>query len=367
MLIGDERVAETFTAPGDEAERLFYGYSVVACLANGLVDPPSVGTGTVLRPAALEAIAREAGFTRLHGPADRTRRRSASTGSIRSSRTRCESRAKRLSRRRKPSLTRPRAVLSSAAGRARLEGARRDRPRRPRVHSPEVSLAPDGAVVGGGIVAGPSQPAGRRRARRRAPAVARASSPSCKRSLGFLSNFAVAFSYISVATGIVHAHRARPRLGGPAFFWSWPIVILGQTFVALNFAELASHFPVAGSIYQWSKRLSQPDARLVHRLVLLLGRRRHRHRGRRHRPARPRRASSAIGLPGDPSPARRPSTTSSFIALIDARHHDAHQRVRRAGCCRSSTTSASATEILGMLVFALDPVCSSPTSRTSRS
>ena len=65
VLIGDERVAERFTAPGDEAERLFYGYSVVACLANGLADPPSVGTGTVLRPAALEAIAREAGFTRF--------------------------------------------------------------------------------------------------------------------------------------------------------------------------------------------------------------------------------------------------------------------------------------------------------------
>jgi hypothetical protein len=36
---------------------------VVACLANGLADQPSVGTGTVLRPAALEAIAREAGFS----------------------------------------------------------------------------------------------------------------------------------------------------------------------------------------------------------------------------------------------------------------------------------------------------------------
>ena len=34
------------------------------------------------------------------------------------------------------------------------------------------------------------------------------------------------------------------------------MIILGQTFVALNFSELASHFPVAGSIYQWSKRLS---------------------------------------------------------------------------------------------------------------
>lgn len=65
VLIGDERVAEAFTAPGDDAERLFYGYSVVACLANGLHDQPSVGTGTVLRPAALEAIARGAGFSRF--------------------------------------------------------------------------------------------------------------------------------------------------------------------------------------------------------------------------------------------------------------------------------------------------------------
>src|SRR4029078_4522437 len=46
VLVGDERVAETFTAPGDEAERLFYGYSVVACLANGLVVQLSGGTGT---------------------------------------------------------------------------------------------------------------------------------------------------------------------------------------------------------------------------------------------------------------------------------------------------------------------------------
>ena len=63
VLIADERVAERFDAPGDETERLFYGYSVVACLANGLYDQPSVGTGTVLRPEALDAIAREAGFS----------------------------------------------------------------------------------------------------------------------------------------------------------------------------------------------------------------------------------------------------------------------------------------------------------------
>jgi urea carboxylase system permease len=80
--------------------------------------------------------------------------------------------------------------------------------------------------------------------------------PELKRTLGFLSNFAVAFSYISVSTGTFTNQAVAFGVGGPAIFWAWPIVILGQTFVALNFAELASHFPVAGSIYQWSKRLS---------------------------------------------------------------------------------------------------------------
>ena len=80
--------------------------------------------------------------------------------------------------------------------------------------------------------------------------------PELQRSLGFLSNFAVAFSYISVSTGTFTNQAVAFGVGGPAIFWAWPIVILGQTFVALNFAELSSHFPVAGSIYQWSKRLS---------------------------------------------------------------------------------------------------------------
>src|SRR4051812_39020708 len=80
--------------------------------------------------------------------------------------------------------------------------------------------------------------------------------PELERRFGFLSNFAVAFSYISVSTGTYTLIALGLGVGGPAFFWSWPLVILGQTFVALNFAELASHFPVAGSIYQWSKRLA---------------------------------------------------------------------------------------------------------------
>ena len=80
--------------------------------------------------------------------------------------------------------------------------------------------------------------------------------PELRRTLGFLSNFAIAFSFISVSTGSYGNFSIGIGQAGPAFFWSWPIVIIGQFVVALVFAELASHFPVAGSIYQWSKRLS---------------------------------------------------------------------------------------------------------------
>ncbi|HEY3335014.1 MAG TPA: class I SAM-dependent methyltransferase [Candidatus Limnocylindrales bacterium] len=63
VLVMDEKVADTFTAPGDEVERLMYGYSLFFCLANGLADPPSVGTGTVMRSATLRAYAEAAGFS----------------------------------------------------------------------------------------------------------------------------------------------------------------------------------------------------------------------------------------------------------------------------------------------------------------
>lgn len=77
-----------------------------------------------------------------------------------------------------------------------------------------------------------------------------------RRVLGVYSSFAVAFSYISPSTGIFTLFILGLFLAGPAFFWSWPIVVVGQLLVGLNFAEVSSHFPVAGSVYQWSKYLS---------------------------------------------------------------------------------------------------------------
>jgi amino acid transporter len=76
-----------------------------------------------------------------------------------------------------------------------------------------------------------------------------------KRELNTFSSFAIAFSYISPSTGIFTLYFLALTIGG-AMFWTWPIVILGQIFVALNFAELSSHYPLAGSVYQWTKYLA---------------------------------------------------------------------------------------------------------------
>lgn len=76
-----------------------------------------------------------------------------------------------------------------------------------------------------------------------------------KRDLNTFSSFAIAFSYISPATGIFTLYYLALTIGG-IMFWTWPVVFLGQLFVALTFAEMSSHFPLAGSVYQWTKYVS---------------------------------------------------------------------------------------------------------------
>jgi len=62
VLVVDEKVAESFTAPGDEVERMMYGWSVTHCLPTQLVEQPSAALGTVLRPDTVRKLADEAGF-----------------------------------------------------------------------------------------------------------------------------------------------------------------------------------------------------------------------------------------------------------------------------------------------------------------
>ncbi len=62
VLIGDMKVADTFTAPGDEIERLMYGFSLLICLPDSLSSYGSEATGTVLRETVLRGYATQAGY-----------------------------------------------------------------------------------------------------------------------------------------------------------------------------------------------------------------------------------------------------------------------------------------------------------------
>jgi SAM-dependent methyltransferase len=62
VIVMDEAVQPEFAAPGDEIERLMYGFSTLVCLPDGMSHPGSVGTGTVMRPSVFEGYAKQAGF-----------------------------------------------------------------------------------------------------------------------------------------------------------------------------------------------------------------------------------------------------------------------------------------------------------------
>ena len=79
------------------------------------------------------------------------------------------------------------------------------------------------------------------------------------RTLGSFSSFAAGFSYISILTGMFQTSYLGFLFAGRAFIWFWPVVLFGQMMVALQFAELSAHYPLAGSIYQWSKKVSGKD------------------------------------------------------------------------------------------------------------
>ena len=62
VLVVDERVADAFTAPGDEVERMMYGWSVTHCLPTQLADQPSAALGTVMRSGTVRELAEQAGY-----------------------------------------------------------------------------------------------------------------------------------------------------------------------------------------------------------------------------------------------------------------------------------------------------------------
>jgi amino acid transporter len=76
------------------------------------------------------------------------------------------------------------------------------------------------------------------------------------RSLRHFESFAVAFSFISITTGIFTTYGFALTTGGPRAIWTWLIVAAGQSLVALVYGSLAARVPLSGYSYQWASRLS---------------------------------------------------------------------------------------------------------------
>jgi amino acid transporter len=79
-----------------------------------------------------------------------------------------------------------------------------------------------------------------------------------ERTTGRFASFAVAFGFVSIATGIFTAYGSVLTNSGPAGIWTWPIVVLGQLLVAYIFGSLCARIPVTGYSYQWTSRLANP-------------------------------------------------------------------------------------------------------------
>jgi amino acid transporter len=79
------------------------------------------------------------------------------------------------------------------------------------------------------------------------------------RAMGGFRNFAISFTIISILAGCLTSYNIAFEHGGPMWVtWSWLIVGLMSTIIALSMAEIASAYPTAGGLYYWSSKLGGP-------------------------------------------------------------------------------------------------------------
>jgi len=72
LLIADEKTEDHFTPGAGEAERLYFGYSLFACLPAVMTERPTAAIGTAIRAETMRRLGLEAGFgsvERLDEPA----------------------------------------------------------------------------------------------------------------------------------------------------------------------------------------------------------------------------------------------------------------------------------------------------------
>ncbi len=70
------------------------------------------------------------------------------------------------------------------------------------------------------------------------------------------ANAAMTYSGVAASVGTFSLFGLSLTTAGPAYFWSWPVVAVPVLFMVLMFAELSSHYPFAGVMYEWPRLLA---------------------------------------------------------------------------------------------------------------
>jgi amino acid transporter len=81
------------------------------------------------------------------------------------------------------------------------------------------------------------------------------------RVLSLFDKFSMAFSYLPPVVGVYSRFVLGVGAGGPRYLWLMPLIVAGMLTVALFFGELGSHYPMAGSLYQYGKYSVGPACR----------------------------------------------------------------------------------------------------------
>jgi amino acid transporter len=81
---------------------------------------------------------------------------------------------------------------------------------------------------------------------------------SMERRTGKFASFAVAFAFVSIATGTFTTYGSVLNTSGPVGIWTWPVTVIGSMAVAWIYGSLAARIPVTGYSYQWMSRLANP-------------------------------------------------------------------------------------------------------------
>jgi amino acid transporter len=79
--------------------------------------------------------------------------------------------------------------------------------------------------------------------------------PKLRRGLNLAEQGFFGIAFQGPTAGSLLVTSAAFAVGGPAFIWAFPICLVFQTVMALQWGELASQYPITGGIYQWAKYL----------------------------------------------------------------------------------------------------------------